>query len=150
MADTNTKPLLLPTYLLTYLLTYFWTNDLLIYRCRIRTCFWQRRLLFWLQTVFLHKIANINTLWHWLWLLFTYYISKLQNFFTIATLLKDLKFLILDYIILVLLLRPCLNQVIVEIGIIPMILTGPMSLKRMHIDVMLKPVMINALDIWND
>ena len=55
-----------------------------------------------------------------------YYISKLQNLFTTATLLKDLKFLILGYI-LVSLLRPCLNQVIVEIGIIPMILTGRMS-----------------------
>ena len=56
-----------------------------------------------------------------------YYISKLQNLFTTATLLKDLKFLILGYIILVSLLRPCLNQVIVEIGIIAMILTGRMS-----------------------
>ena len=53
--------------------------------------------------------------------------SKLQNLFTIVTLPNDLKFLILDYIILVLLLRPCLNQVIVENVIITVISTERMG-----------------------
>ena len=96
-------------------------------------------------TVFLHKFVNINNFWHWFWLLFTYYTSKLQNLFTTATLPNDLKFLVLDYIILVSLLRSCLNQVIVENVIMLMISTGHMSEK-----LMLKPPMIKALDIWND
>ena len=38
-----------------------WINHLLIHCCRLRICFWQRRLLFWLHTVFLHKFINLVT-----------------------------------------------------------------------------------------
>ena len=38
-----------------------WINHLLIHRCRLRICFWQRRLLFWLHSVFLHKFFNLVT-----------------------------------------------------------------------------------------
>ena len=100
-----------------------WANHLLTYFSLPHTdvCFWTIVLI---TDSISSQNRQINTFWHWFWLLFTYYISKLQNLFTITTLLKDLKLLILDYIIILFaLLRPCLNQVIVEIVITPMILS---------------------------